>query len=223
MLVTVAVLVIAVVVAILVQGGRTATGADIPVPRNTAAGTDGAGFAVGSSTAPVTLDVYEDFLCPICGQFEAETGSTIARLVEEGTVRVRYRPIAILDRLSTDDYSTRALNAAAVVADAAGRDAFLAFHGALFADQPREGSPGLSDAQLIALAGRAGAGGAGVATGIRGLRFGAWAARVTDQASMDGVTGTPTVLVDGTPLADRSPTGVLAAVTAAAGVGSAAR
>jgi protein-disulfide isomerase len=119
-LVTAAVLLIAVVATLLVQGTRTATGAGIPVPRNTAAGTDGAGFAVGSSTAPVTVDVYEDFLCPICRRFEEQTGGMIAQLVADGTVRVRYRPLAFLDRLSTDDYSTRALNAAAVVADAAG-------------------------------------------------------------------------------------------------------
>ncbi len=24
----------------------------------------------GSPQAPVTIDIYEDFLCPICGQFE---------------------------------------------------------------------------------------------------------------------------------------------------------
>jgi protein-disulfide isomerase len=214
---TAAVLVVAIVVAILVQDARTGTtGADAAGPRNTALGTGGAGFAVGSSTAPVTLDVYEDFLCPVCRQFEAEAGGTIARLVAEGTVQVRYRPIAILDRLSTDDYSTRALNAAAVVADAAGTDAFLAFHDGLFADQPAEGGPGLADQQLVALATRAGAGGSGVATGVSDLRFGTWSARVTDQASRRGISATPTVLVDGTPLADRSPSGLVAAVRAAA-------
>jgi protein-disulfide isomerase len=40
---------------------------------------------------------------------------------------------------------------------------------------------------------------------------------VTDQASRDGVTGTPTVLVDGTALADLTAAGLAAAVTAAQG------
>jgi protein-disulfide isomerase len=149
-------------------------------------------------------------------RFEAETAGTIARLVEDGTVRVRYRPIAILDRLTDDAYSTRALNAAAVVADSAGPDAFLAFQGELFAEQPPEGGSGLSDQRLIALAAQAGASDPVVATGIRDLRFATWAARVTDQAGRDGITATPTVLVDGTTVSDRTPSGLVAAVSAAA-------
>jgi protein-disulfide isomerase len=39
----------------------------------------------------------------------------------------------------------------------------------------------------------------------------------TDRASKDGVTSTPTVLVDGKKLADLSANGLTAAVTAAAG------
>ena len=38
---------------------------------------------------------------------------------------------------------------------------------------------------------------------------------MTDQASQDGVTGTPTVMVDGSPLDDLSADGLTAAVTAA--------
>ncbi|HEX2074874.1 MAG TPA: thioredoxin domain-containing protein [Geodermatophilus sp.] len=209
-----AALVLAVVVAILVQSARTSS--DSAVPRNPAPGTGDAAFAIGPADAPVTVDVYEDFLCPVCRRFEEQAGGNLDQLVREGTVQVRYRPIAILDRFSTDDYSTRALNAAAVVADAAGVEAFLAFHDELFAAQPPEGGPGLSDEELIDLAARAGAGGTRVADGIRDLRFAGWAARVTDQASREGITGTPTVLVDGAPLADRSPAGLEAAVRAAA-------
>ncbi len=67
------------------------------------------------------------------------------------------------------------------------------------------------------LAARAGAGGPEVAQAVRDLRFADWAARVTDQASREGITGTPTVVVDGTLLADRSAAGLEAAVRAAAG------
>jgi protein-disulfide isomerase len=211
-----AVFVLALVAAILVQSARTTPGSTAAVPRNTAPGTGEAAFATGPADAPVTVDVYEDFLCPVCRRFEEQVGGTLDQLVREGTVQVRYRPIAILDRFSPDDYSTRALNAAAVVADAAGVEAFLAFHDELFAAQPPEGGPGLPDEELSDLAARAGAGGTGAAEGIPDLRFAGWAARVTDQASRQGVTGTPTVLVDGTPLADRSAAGLETAVHAAA-------
>jgi protein-disulfide isomerase len=116
--------------------------------------------------------------------------------------------VAILDRYSTDAYSTRALNAAGVVADAAGPEAFLAFHDLLFANQPAEGGVGLSDDELIALA----------ESGIRSLVCEDWTRQVTDAASQAGLTGTPTVLIDGERLDLRqaTPQGLEDAVRAAA-------
>jgi protein-disulfide isomerase len=208
-----AVVVVAVVAVIVVQSARTSSSPDAAVPANTV---DGAtAFAVGPADAPVTVDVYEDFLCPACRQFEATTGDTLAALAADGTAQVRYHPIAILDRASTDDYSTRALNAAAVVGDAAGTEAFLAFHDALFAEQPAEGGPGLTDERLGELAAEAGASGADVEEAITGLAYEDWTREVTDAASRAGVTGTPTVLVDGAILQDRTPAGLRAAVEAA--------
>lgn len=207
--------VVAVVVVVVVQTQRTATSSDAPVPAPAAE--DGTAFVVGADDAPVTVDVYEDFLCPACRQFEESAGGTLSALVDEGTVQVRYRPMAFLDQASTDDYSTRALNAAAVVADGAGVEAFVEFHDALFAEQPAEGGPGLPDERLIELAAQAGATGGSVEEGIRELRFEDWTAQVTEAASRAGVTSTPTVLVDGEPLADRSADGLRAAVAAAAG------
>jgi protein-disulfide isomerase len=208
-----AVVVVAVVAVIVVQSARTSSSPDAAVPANTVDG--GTAFAVGPADAPVTVDVYEDFLCPACRQFEATTGDTLAALAADGTAQVRYHPIAILDRASTDDYSTRALNAAAVVGDAAGTEAFLAFHDALFAEQPAEGGPGLTDERLGELAAEAGASGADVEEAITGLAYEDWTREVTDAASRAGVTGTPTVLVDGAILQDRTPAGLRAAVEAA--------
>jgi protein-disulfide isomerase len=54
-----------------------------------------------------------------------------------------------------------------------------------------------------------------VTTDIDDLVFGEWVKGAEDQASKDGVTGTPTVLVDGEKLTDLSPDGLTAAVSAA--------
>ncbi|MGY1602442.1 DsbA family protein [Geodermatophilus sp. SYSU D00815] len=213
-LVAAALVAVAVVVTVVVQGHRTATAADAPVPAHTT--DDGTAVAVGSADAPVTVDVYEDFQCPVCKTFEEESGATLASLVADGTVRLRYHGMAFLDTSANDDYSTRALNAAAVVLDAAGPDAFRAFHDLLFADQPAEGGPGLTDEQLVEHAAEAGASGAEVERAIGDLAYGDWVQRVTDAASRDGVTGTPTVLVDGEQLADLSADALSAAVSAAA-------
>jgi protein-disulfide isomerase len=206
-------LVVAVVVVIAVQTSRTSPSASAAVPPNTVDG--GTVVVVGSADAPVTVDLYEDFQCPNCKAFEDAAGSTLAQLVAAGTVQVHHHGMAFLDTHANDNYSTRALNAAAVVVGAAGTDAFQTFSDLLFANQPDESGSGLTDDQLIAYAARAGAGGAEVEQQIRDLHYGDWVTTVTDQASKDGVTGTPTVLVDGTTLDDLSAAGLTAAVTAA--------
>jgi protein-disulfide isomerase len=205
--------VVALVVVVLVQTQRTIPSAGAAVPANTV---DGTAVAVGSADAPVTVDLYEDFQCPNCKAFEDATGSTLAGLVADGTVQVRYHGMAFLDTGANDKYSTRALNAAAVVLSTAGPGAFQTFHDLLYAHQPSEGGSGLSDDQLVQYAAQAGASGTAVEKDIRDLTYGDWVTTATDKASKDGVTSTPTVLVDGKKLADPSAAGLTAAVTAAA-------
>jgi protein-disulfide isomerase len=207
--------VIAVVVAVVVQSSRTAPSANAATPAHTVS--SGHVIVVGSSSAPVTVDLYEDFQCPNCKAFEDASGATLAQLVAAGTVRARYHEMAFLDTPANDDYSTRALNAAAAVVNAAGGSAFQKFHDLLYAHQPQESGKGLTDAQLITYAAQAGAGGSTVQQQIKDLTYGDWVKAVTDQASKDGVTGTPTVKVAGKTLADLSPSGLTAAVDAAKG------
>ena len=58
----------------------------------------GYGFAQGDG--PVTIDVYADFLCPLCRQFEQQSGATLDQLAADRKATVVYHPIAILDHLS---------------------------------------------------------------------------------------------------------------------------
>lgn len=151
----------------------------------------------GAASAPVTLTVYEDFQCPACRTVETYLDPVIDQYVERGTVRVLYRPIAFLDEASTTDYSSRALGAAACVLDEAGRDAFVQMHDLLYANQPPEGTAGLSDGRLADLAQRAGADRAAVSTCMENERFAGWVDAATEQASKNGVNATPTLLVNG--------------------------
>ncbi len=104
--------------------------------------------------------MYVDYLCPpFCGQFERTNGENIRTLVESGAATLEVHPIAILvNKSAGTQYSLRAANAAACVADRS-PDAFFDFNAILFREdvQPAEGSTGLTDDELKSLAEEAGA------------------------------------------------------------------
>ncbi|MFC3504771.1 DsbA family protein [Micromonospora krabiensis] len=181
---------------------------DFTAPANTAEG--GTGAVVGSG--PVTVDIYEDFLCPVCHQFEQTSGATITQLIDEGKIRVVYHPVAFLNRFSTTEYSTRSSAASGCAADAG---KYKEYATALFDKQPPEGSAGLTDDELIDIGAGVGLDRDSFGSCVRDGTFKPWTEHVTDQASRNNVTGTPTVVVDGEQLGDRSPEGIRAAVEAA--------
>jgi protein-disulfide isomerase len=167
---------------------------DITAPAHLPASATPAGDGVVIGAGPVTVDVYIDFLCPFCRQFELSSGQALATMVADGLISLVYHPMNFLDEASTTRYSSRAAAAAGCASDG-GR--FLEYARALFVSQPPEGGPGLSDAELIQL---------GLSVGLPGQAFGErvlrgtyldWAPYVTAMATARGVSATPTVLVDG--------------------------
>lgn len=164
----------------------------------------------------VTVEVYEDFLCPVCGQFESDAGDTLREYAESDDVQVNYRPISFLDRASNGtEYSTRSMNAVGVVLDESGPEVALKMHDGLFANQPAENTDGLSDEELIALAVEAGADRAAVAQPIEDVKFEQWVDDATAASQNEGVGGTPTVVVNGEKLEDNSVESLTAAVESA--------
>lgn len=178
--------------------------ADVAVPANSTA----TGTTVGNPAAPKTIDIYQDFQCPACKQFEQTTGSTIDQIVAAGQAKVVYHPVAILDRYSPDRYSSRSSAASGCAADAGVFGRYLTL---LYENQPEENKPGLTDDRLVALGEQAG-GGPGFAACVQSQKYAPWTAEVTDQASKDGLQGTPTVKVDGQQIQDPTPDAVRAAV-----------
>jgi protein-disulfide isomerase len=207
----VAVLAVVVGIGFWVQSTRDTTGetADA-VPASV---TSDYGIVVGDESAPTAITVYEDLQCPVCAQFEAATADRLAQAVEAGDVRVDYRLVSFLDEASTNDYSSRALNAALVVFDTSGVETFKEFHDLLFANQPAEGTAGPENDQLIDWAVEAGAQESDVTVGIEGGEFDQWVIDATDAMSKEGVNGTPTIVIDGQQLApDEALDQLLAAV-----------
>ena len=101
-------------------------------------------MGVGDPDAPVKVEVFEDFLCPFCGQFEATSRADLRQAADDGKAYVVYRPIAFLN-----EYSTRSLNAFGVVLDTSGGAVALKFHDLLYENQPEEGGAMPDDEWLI--------------------------------------------------------------------------
>ncbi|PKQ26896.1 MAG: hypothetical protein CVT64_00095 [Actinobacteria bacterium HGW-Actinobacteria-4] len=167
-----------------------------------AGATEAGGFPVGT-TAVVGQDlpdgvpvvrIYMDFLCGVCAQFEARVGGDLDALREAGTIRLEYHPVSILDRYSPTQYSSRSANAAATVADGS-PEHFLAYSHLLFENQPGEGIPQHTNAQLAAFAVQVGVP-QEVADTIAAGTFRGWVASASQQSSIDGVQGTPSVMVN---------------------------
>jgi protein-disulfide isomerase len=163
--------------------------------------------ATAGTGQTVRITIYLDYLCPICGSFEKTNNDYIKGLVQSGAATVEYHPIAILTNQSLGTkYSQRAANAAACVADHS-PNSYFAFNTAMFANQPEEGTAGLTNAQLLKL--------------IKGIdnvvnvpeisrcitkqTYASWVVSATQRAisgpisgsAIKRVSGTPTILVNG--------------------------
>jgi protein-disulfide isomerase len=156
--------------------------------------------AIGPTDAPHTVVIYEDFLCPYCGELERHASKKLASLAEEGKVRVEYRPFVLLSRIS--DYSKRSAGIFGVVLKTAGEGPAKKFHDLLYADQPEETGPYPTDDELIALAVKAGANESKVRDGVDHGTATDWATAATNAADNAGVSSTPTILLDGKPFQD---------------------
>lgn len=197
-----------------IQGSLTATNASVTT-----------GVTVGKSTAPVTVDIFEDFQCPICEEFESTTGADLAKLAADGTIKINYHPMAFLDSQSSGNrYSSRAANAALCASDVS-TAVFQAYHGILFGKdstgakvQPEEGGDGRTDAQFEAYFKQALPKAtddqiSAFQTCVGAETHAALVAAITDNASKRQVTGTPTVMVDGKRVETVTRDNVLKAIT----------
>jgi protein-disulfide isomerase len=216
------VVVLAVVVAIVIgnnskSGSTAASGNAVPV--GVVGGTGGGILvdpAAAKSTVP-TLDVYVDFQCPICGQFEKAFGPTLTTMAKAAEVKYVVHMMSFLDTNLNNDSSARASNAAACAADAG---KFAEYHSAVFAAQPAKEGDGYTDAQLTEFAKAAGITGPALTTWQKCTSSGQHTQYVNDVATASGkagITGTPTVKLNGKDITKTltAPDALVAAIKAA--------
>ena len=116
-------------------GGSSASSGDLGklysgIPQN--------GTTLGESSAPVTVYLYEDFQCPVCGQFSSETfPEMVNRSVRGGEVKVISEPLIFIGSDSVP---------AARAALAAGeQDHYWPYAQLLFENQRQENSGYVTD------------------------------------------------------------------------------
>jgi len=114
------------------------------------------GVFVGSSTAPVTIDIFNEPICPPCGSFIRSNASDIDTAINNKKLAVRYHLLNFLDDKShSKDYSTRAVAASYCVAAQNDPKFYIDFYAGLFtsAFQPAENAPeDRTDGELAQLA-----------------------------------------------------------------------
>jgi protein-disulfide isomerase len=200
-------LVIAVVAGIAIQSARSHNQAPQATPAH-AVGPNG-GEVLGSPSAPVLVEEYGDFQCPSCAHWERTVGPTVRRLVDQGRIRFEYHPIAFIG-----PESLAAANAAVCAGD---QGKFWAYHDLLFAQQAPENSGALTTDRLLQFGRQVGLSNQQFQQCVRDGTYDNWIRQATDQASQRGVTGTPTVFLNGHQVDTAlTPQGLLAAVEAAA-------
>jgi protein-disulfide isomerase len=174
----------------------------------TGPGTSGRGVTVGTAGAKAHIDLYVDFRCPHCAEFEKDSGATIDKLVADGTATVTYWPLGFVDAKS----SPRLANAFAA---AAANGKALSFADELYDDF----SKAWTNDQLIELGKQLGVGDATFQQAVQNNTYSGWLDSVRKAADDRGVTGTPTVYVNDKQIEPKqlTPDGLRQAVDAIAG------
>lgn len=101
-------------------------------------------MAKGRVDAPVVMIEYSDYRCPFCSVFAEETLPKLQPLIDDGTLRIEFRDLAVFGDDSV---------AAAAAARAAGKQGlFWEFQDALYRRLPNQGHPDVKDDLVMEIA-----------------------------------------------------------------------
>ncbi len=185
--------VVAVMLIVVVGGGLgSAPAGAIATPRDPSPVALADGRSLGSADAPLQIDVWADFQCPICRHFTMDIEpALVARYVEPGDARLTFHDLAFLGPESID---------AAVAARAAARlgDAFWPMHDLLFANQGAENSGAFGRDRLADLAVSIGLDRAAFLAALDDPALRADVQAETTSGRGLGIDSTPTMVINGT-------------------------
>ena len=159
-------------------------------------GIDSSTGAIAVGSGPDEVDVWFDFYCPHCQDFEDVYGPTLDELVTSGDITLNLHPVALsgLNAASGTDFSERSASALYCVATQDTDAAFAFTQTLLTADVT---GAGWTDDELIALAADSGVTGIDECITQRTYVYFVDAQTREIPASPQGGQGTPTLVING--------------------------
>ncbi|GAA2292421.1 DsbA family protein [Nonomuraea roseoviolacea subsp. roseoviolacea] len=199
---------VVVVVAVLVvnrssqsdQKAVAYTGPLAPISRQS----DGSILMSKQDVTQPTLEIYEDFQCPMCKRFEERVGDKVKSLAAEGKVRVVYRPFQLFKAPDFQEPVPSVSRRGANAAMCAPADHWPSYAKTLFAYQPEEGKEGFADKELLNWARDLGFYTPAFESCVTGAQKAGDVDKSTQYAAAQNVTGTPTLKVNGQPLSQET-------------------
>ncbi|MFH9659987.1 thioredoxin domain-containing protein [Streptomyces sp. NPDC017248] len=166
-----------------------------------ASGANGTTVLIGKSDAKKTLVMYEDPRCPICSTFEQAVGPTVKKGLDAGKFKIQYVGATFLDKGMGGEGSKNALSALGAALNVS-PEAFLEYKSAMYAKKwhPAETTDKFKDdSYLIEIADTVPAlkGNAAFRKDVRDGTFDRWALDESEIFDKDGISGTPTLKMDG--------------------------
>ena len=140
-------------------------------------------------TGVPVVDIYEDFQCPVCAQFEQLNGDYIESLIAEKKATVVYHTLSFLG-----PESVGAANAAACAAD---EGKFLDYHRLLYMNQKAENSGGWTNSVFVNVGQTAGITSQKFSSCVNNGDYLGWVTNVAAAGAKANVNSTPTVFVNG--------------------------
>lgn len=195
----VGVLGLAAVVGVIAASGDKDSGSDKAGPVVAPSGSiegDKPAIPTGKTDAPSTLQIWEDFRCPACAQFENVMRDSIHELESAGALKAEYHLATLIDGNMGGSGSLRAANAAACAQDAG---KFTPYHDTLYTNQPQETDDAFgNNAKLIELAAKVpGLDTPSFRSCVEDGTHDSWVEKSNEAFQNGGFRGTPSVLLNG--------------------------
>lgn len=192
------------------NGPATDTNAALPagVSSDTYGVKYGSAWTASNADQIPTLEIWEDFQCPACASTEGLVGSVITDLADQGKIRLMWRPTVFLDEnLKAQNTANGNPNSSALATIAFGCAVDLGkakeFHAAAFAMQPQNEGQGFSVTDLVNIATSGGVIGADTTAFsqcVSSKKYEGWVNNSYDQFTKNGISSTPTAILNGTEL-----------------------